>query len=110
MFTSGVQRRNSRFNNHFSQTYLKLLLLSRARCMLGVGHVLPSGPVWSAVSTGDSAHVTAVRAPAAGSDSATVDFALDLDSGQDQFSATAQRLHGLAYGGRDLPLALPGEL
>lgn len=74
----------------------------------GPGHV-PPGPVWGAVGSGHGAHVAPVCAPAAGSDPAAVESPLDLDPGQGEQAAATERLHGLAAGRGDLPLALPGQ-
>ena len=83
------------------------------RWMLGnrtvFGDVFGCSAVRGSVSPGGRAHLRAVRAAAAGSDPPAVDPPLDSDPGQGEQSAAAQRLHGLAAGRGDFPLAVPGE-
>lgn len=61
------------------------------------------------VGSGHRAHVRAVRAAAVGAHPPAVEPPLEPDAGQGEQSAAAEGLHGLAAGGRDLPLAVPGE-
>lgn len=74
-----------------------------------VGGDDPFGTVWGAVGSGDSSHLGAVCALAAGADPTAVEPPLELDAGQRQQSAAAERLHGLAAGRRDAALAVPGK-
>lgn len=72
------------------------------------GDVTP-GSVWGSVGFGHRAHLGPLRAPAAGADPAAVEPPLEPDPGQREQPAAAERLHGMATGRRDVPLALPGE-
>lgn len=58
---------------------------------------------------GHRAHVAAVVAAAAGADAAAVELPLEPDAGQKLRAAAAQRLHGLAAGRGDVPVAVSGE-
>lgn len=76
------------------------------RWMLRTGpEDVPPGPVRGAVGSVQRAH----SACAADSDPAAVESPLDPDPGQGQQAAAAERLHGLAAGRGDLPLASPGQ-
>lgn len=67
------------------------------------------GPVRGAVGPGHRAHLDTVGAAATGAHPAAVEPPMEPDAGQKLRAAAAQRLHGLAAGRGDLPLALPGE-
>lgn len=74
-----------------------------------LGGDVPPGSVRGAVGPGHCAHLSAVRALAAGADPAAVEPPLESDPGQREQPAAAEGVHGLAAGRRDFPLAVPGE-
>lgn len=61
------------------------------------------------VGSGHCAHIRTVRAAAAGAHPPAVEPPLEPDAGQGEQPAAAEGLHGLAAGGGDLPLAVPGK-
>lgn len=63
----------------------------------------------AAVGAGHRAHGAAVAAAAAGADAAVVELPLEPDARQKLRPASSRRLHGLAAGRGDLPVAVPGE-